>query len=102
MAFHLKRKRDDKEISGRKSISVSWKEDGTYNKSEGTYPIVGNSVILFTSLSSNWTTTVVKEILEEIETEQCKLCRFTTQNSEYIWWNGVLPDKFKDYGHNKV
>ena len=97
MAFHLKRKRDGKEITGKKSISVNWNEDRTFRERQGEYPIVGNSIILFTGLFDNWTTTVVEEILEEIETEQCKLCRFRTENSEYIWWNGVLPAKFEDY-----
>jgi len=102
MAFHLKRKRDGKEITCKNSISVNWNKDRTFRERQGEYPIIGNSIVLFSGLLDNWTTTVVTEILEEIETEQCRLCRFRTENSEYIWWNGVLPDKFKDYGHNKV
>ena len=100
MAFHLRRKRDGKEINCKLSISVNWNEDKTFKERQGKYPIVGNSILLFSNTLDNWTTTVVTEILEEIETEQCTLCRFKTENSEYIWWNGVLPDKFKDYGHN--
>jgi len=102
MPFHLRRKRDGKEINCKRSMSVNWSDDRTYNKNDGVYPLIGNGVILYSSLFDNWTTTLVTEILEEIETEQCKLCRFKTENSEYIWWNGVLPDKFKDYGHNTV
>jgi len=102
MAFHLKRKKDGKEIHCKMSMSVSWLEDETYDNTHGPYPLLGKSVILYNGLFDNWTTTVVTEILEEIETEQCKLCRFKTENSEYIWWNGVLPDKFEKYGHNNV
>ena len=102
MPFHLKRKRDGKEIHGKMSMSVSWNKDRTYDNKHGEYPIIGNSIIIYSGITDNWTTTVVTEILEEIETEQCRLCKFKTKNSEYIWWNGVLPDKFKDYGHNTV
>ncbi len=97
MAFHLRRTRDGAGDSGGSSQAIKFDHYGNYEKVVGSIPTIGCS-ILVGSISARsysetdfWITTSVNEILEEIKNDDVHYIRFTTDNSEYEWWNGVYP-----------
>ena len=101
MAFHLRRVSDGSGDSGSRSESISW-INGKFDKVDGYMPKVGNSMLVGSvtarsySTIDYWLTTPVIEILEEIKNDNVHYIRFSTENSEYEWWNGEYPKEKKN------
>lgn len=97
MAYHLRRVTDSEGFSGAVSDSISWNKDRTFNKIDGIFPKVGNSMKVGSLTAGTysrrdwWMTTIVTEILEEIKNEYVHYIKFKTENSIYEWWNGKYP-----------
>lgn len=97
MAFYLRRVSDGVGESGARSEAIEWNEDRTFKKVVDYKPTVGCSMLVgsITARSySNidyWLTTVVEEILEEINSDDTHYIKFRTKNSDYEWWNGEYP-----------
>lgn len=101
MAFHLRRVSDGSGDSGSRSESISWTSKGGFKNIDGHIPKVGNSMLIGSITARSythqdyWLTTPVIEILEEIKNDDVHYIRFSTENSEYEWWNGEYPKKEK-------
>lgn len=94
---NLRRIRDCEGEVGSLTEAIAWNEDGTFKEVVGSEPIVGCSLrvgsLTARSYSDRdwWMTTVIKEILETIKTDDSHYVRFRTENSEYEWWVGKYP-----------
>jgi hypothetical protein len=97
MAFHLRRTRDGAGETGGRSQAIEWNEDGTFKKVVDYKPTVGYSMLVGSvsarsySDQDYWLTTVVTDILEEINSDDVHYIKFKTGNSEYEWWTGDYP-----------
>jgi len=81
----LRRLSDGAGDSGARVVSIRWKKDRTFDRIEGSRPIVGNSMLVGSvsartySRQDYWLTTPVTEILEERK----NYVKFRTENSIY-------------------
>jgi hypothetical protein len=97
MAFYLRRTRDGAGDSGARSEAIAWRDDNRFDKVVDYKPTVGYSMLVGSlsarsySFQDYWLTTVVTEILEEINSDDVHYIKFKTGNSEYEWWNGEYP-----------
>jgi hypothetical protein len=94
----LRRVHDGEGDVGSRVEAIKWNTDGTLKEVVGNRPTVGCSLLVGSvtarSYSKNdyWLTTVITEILEEDESDEYYYCRFQTENSEYEFWSGNVPE----------
>lgn len=76
--YELKRIDDGLTKNGLKVVFISWNADGTYQEVYNE-PGIGRSLMLDPSMSWNWLTTTITEILEQTD----DYLKFRTLNSTY-------------------
>lgn len=102
MSFSLRRVRDGEGDQGACSQAIEWNEDRTFKEVKSDRPTIGCSMLVGSVTARSysdrdyWLTTVVTEILEEIENDSVMYVRFKTGNSIYEWWSGEYPKTEED------